>query len=100
VGEYGSENHSLKRFADDLGNFTTKSAENTKVRLLVFFAFSALFVVKFPCKAYLLKCEIQVTSFVYALRLTFFAARARFFCFGFCLVLPEVPREIFPRFER
>jgi hypothetical protein len=30
----------------------------------------------------------------------FFAALARFFCFGLGLVLPEVPREIFPRFER
>jgi hypothetical protein len=30
----------------------------------------------------------------------FFAALARFFCFGFGLVLPEVPRAIFPRFER
>ncbi len=29
-----------------------------------------------------------------------FATLARFFCLGFGLVLPEVPREIFPRFER
>ena len=29
-----------------------------------------------------------------------FAALARFFCLGFGLVLPEVPRDIFPRFER
>jgi hypothetical protein len=29
-----------------------------------------------------------------------FAALARFFCLGFWLVLPEVPRDIFPRFER
>jgi hypothetical protein len=30
----------------------------------------------------------------------FFATLARFFCLGFCLVLPEVPLDIFPRFER
>jgi hypothetical protein len=30
----------------------------------------------------------------------FFAALARFFRLGLGLVLPEVPREIFPRFER
>jgi hypothetical protein len=30
----------------------------------------------------------------------FFAALARFFCLGFGLVLPAVPRDIFPRFER
>jgi len=30
----------------------------------------------------------------------FFTALARFFCLGFGLVLPAVPREIFPRFER
>ena len=29
-----------------------------------------------------------------------FAALARFFCLGFGLVLPAVPRDIFPRFER
>jgi hypothetical protein len=36
----------------------------------------------------------------HSLALAFFAAFARFFCFGLGLVLPLVPREIFPRFVR
>jgi len=35
-----------------------------------------------------------------ALAAFFFAALARFFRLGLGLVLPDVPREIFPRFER
>jgi hypothetical protein len=45
-------------------------------------------------------CAIgEVHSYATA-RAFLFAALARFFCLGFFLVRPEVPREIFPRFER
>lgn len=40
------------------------------------------------------------TTHLCAAAALFFTALARFFCLGFCLVLPEVPRDIFPRFER
>jgi hypothetical protein len=42
----------------------------------------------------------MITNHHCAAAALFFAALARFFCLGFCLVLPEVPREIFPLFER
>jgi hypothetical protein len=40
-----------------------------------------------------LRCYLATAAFL-------FAALARFFCLGFGLVLPAVPRDIFPRFER
>jgi hypothetical protein len=42
-------------------------------------------------------CRNHFCAAALALR---FAALARFFCLGFGLVLPAVPRDIFPRFER
>jgi hypothetical protein len=44
--------------------------------------------------------RIRHSLFYRAAAAFLFTALARFFCLGFCLVLPEVPRDIFPRFER
>ena len=50
--------------------------------------------------AYGIRTWSRITS-PYAVALALrFAALARFFCLGFGLVLPAVPRDIFPRFER
>jgi hypothetical protein len=47
-----------------------------------------------------MKYDISPHSLLVALAAFFFAPLARFFRLGLGLVLPEVPRAIFPRFER